>query len=73
MNLIEMGNYSMNELWIYDRTGALVYHVRYIRSADQFWDPEATRSPDGTYYYRFMAEGEYGVVKRNGLIEVLRK
>lgn len=73
MNLIEMGNYSMNELWIYDRTGALVYHVRYIRSADQFWDPEATRSPDGTYYYRFVAEGEYGVVKRNGLIEVLRK
>ena len=73
MNLVEFGNYSMNELWIYDRTGALVYHVRNIRRADQFWDPEATRSPDGTYFYRFVAEGEYGVVKRNGSIEVLRK
>ncbi|MBO7100857.1 MAG: gliding motility-associated C-terminal domain-containing protein [Bacteroidales bacterium] len=73
VNLVEMGNYPMNELWIYDRTGALVYHVRNIRNAEQFWDPNATRSPDGTYYFRFMAEGNYGVVKRNGTIEVLRK
>lgn len=73
VNLIEFGNYSMNELWIYDRTGAQVYHVKNIRRADQFWDPNATRSPDGTYYYRFTAKGEFGLVKRNGLIEVLRK
>jgi gliding motility-associated-like protein len=72
VNLIEFGNYSMNELWIYDRTGAQVYHVKNIRHADQFWDPNATRSPDGTYYYRFSAKGEYGLVKRNGLIEVMR-
>ncbi|MBP5540186.1 MAG: gliding motility-associated C-terminal domain-containing protein [Bacteroidales bacterium] len=72
VNLIEFGNYSLNELWIYDRTGAQVYHVKNIRRADQFWDPNATRSPDGTYYYRFTAKGEYGLVKRNGLIEVLR-
>ena len=73
VNLLEMGDYPMNELWVYDRTGALVYHVKNIRRAEQFWDPNATRSPDGTYYYRFMAEGDYGVVKRNGTIEVLRK
>jgi gliding motility-associated-like protein len=71
VNLLEFGNYSMNELWIYDRTGAQVYHVRDIRRPEQFWDPKATRSPDGTYYYRFMAKGEYGLVKRNGLIEVI--
>ena len=73
VNLVEMGNYPMNELWIYDRTGALVYHVRNIRQSEQFWDPNATRSPDGTYYFRFLAEGDYGIVKRNGTIEVLRK
>ena len=73
VNLVEMGNYYMNELWIYDRTGALIYHVRNITRSDQFWDPAATRSPDGTYFYRFLAEGVYGVVKRNGTIEVLRK
>ena len=71
-NLIEYGNYSMNELWIYDRTGAQVYHVKNIRRQNQFWDPNETRSPDGTYYYRFTAKGEFGLVKRNGLIEVLR-
>jgi gliding motility-associated-like protein len=71
-NLLEYGNFSMNELWIYDRTGALVYHVRNIIRPDQFWDPNVTRSPDGTYFYRFMGEGEYGLVKYNGLIEVLR-
>lgn len=72
VNLLEMGNYSMNELWIYDRTGALVYHVKNIRRDDQFWNPLDTRSPDGTYYYRFTAQGPYGLVKRNGVIEVLR-
>ncbi len=72
VNFIEYGNYPMSELWIYDRTGALVYHVKNIRRTDQFWDPNATRSPDGTYFYRFMAEGRYGIVKRNGMIEVLR-
>lgn len=72
VNLLEFGNYSMNELWIYDRTGAQVYHVKNIRREEQFWDPNATRSPDGTYYYRFVAKGEYGMVKRNGLIEVVR-
>ncbi len=71
-NLLDYGNYSMNELWIYDRTGTPVYHAKNIRSIEQFWDPNATRSPDGTYYYRFTAQGEYGIVKRNGLIEVLR-
>ena len=72
VNLIEFGNYSMNELWIYDRTGAQVYHAKNIHRMEQFWDPNATHSPDGTYYYRFTAKGEYGIVKRNGLIEVVR-
>lgn len=73
VNLIEWGEYSMNELWIYDRTGALVYHVKNISRDDQFWDPNQTRSPDGTYYYRFSGKGEYGLVRRNGTIEVVRK
>ena len=72
VNLVEFGNYSMNELWIYDRTGALVFHAKNIYRHDQFWDPNATRSPDGTYYFRFLGEGQYGVVKRNGVIEVVR-
>ena len=71
--LVEYGNYSMNELWIYDRTGVLVYHVKNINKEEQFWDPNKTRSPDGTYYFHFSGKGQYGVVKRNGVIEVTRK
>lgn len=72
VNLLEFGNYSMNELWIYDRWGVLVYHVKNITKEEQFWDPNNTHSPDGTYYYRFIARSLHGAVKRNGVIEVLR-
>ena len=72
VNLLEIGEYSMNELWIYDRFGALVYHVRNIHQLSDFWDPNATNSPDGTYYYRFSAKNNFGLVKRNGVIEVSR-
>ena len=72
INLVEYGNFPQNELWIFNQWGAEVYHVRDIRDENVFWDPNATNSPDGTYYYRFSAHGPYGVVKRNGIIEVLR-
>ena len=72
VNLLEMGEYSMNELWIYDRFGALVYHVENIHRLSDFWDPNQTNSPDGTYYYRFSAKNNFGLVKRNGVIEVSR-
>ena len=72
VNLLEMGEYSMNELWIYDRFGAPVYHVKNISKESDFWNPLDTHSPDGTYYFRFMAKNNFGVVKRNGVIEVVR-
>lgn len=72
VNLVEMGLYSVNELWIYNEWGVRVFHARDIRKVEDFWDPNATNSPDGTYYYRFAAMSEYGVVKRNGMIEVVR-
>ncbi len=72
VNLLEMGEYSMNELWIYDRWGDLVYHAKNIRHENDFWDPNETNSPDGTYYFRFSAMNTFGVVKHNGVIEVSR-
>ena len=72
-NLVELGIYPMNEIWIYDAWGMLIYHARNIHDNSQWWDPNATRSPDGTYYFRFMAEGREGLmVRRNGVIEVVR-
>ena len=72
VNLLEMGEYSMNELWIYDHWGALVYHVKNISKPSDFWDPLETRSPDGTYYFRFSAKNNFGIVRHNGVIEVSR-
>ena len=70
VNLLECGLYSMNELWIYDHWGMLVYHAKNIHRTEDFWDP--TPYPDGTYYYRFTAKSRYGLVRRQGTIEVLR-
>ena len=72
VNLVEWGVYSMNEIWIYNEWGVLVFHAKNVRTHDEFWDPNATNSPDGTYYFRFTGKGEYGITKNNGVIEVLR-
>lgn len=72
VNLLECGLYSMNEVWIYNRWGTEVFHAKDISREEEFWDPDETNSPDGTYFYRFMARSAWGVVKRNGMIEVVR-
>jgi len=72
VNLVEMGLYPQSELWIYDQWGVLVFHARDIDSHDQCWNPNDRRCPDGTYYFRFMARNKYGIVRQNGIIEVLR-
>ena len=72
VNLVELGQYPMNELWIYNGWGVLVFHARNIRRRDEFWDPDSPRMPDGTYFFRFQARGEHGIVRHNGTIEVLR-
>lgn len=72
VNLVELGQYSMNELWIYNPWGVLVFHATDIRRHEEFWDPAETHSPDGTYYYRFSAKGAHGLIRCNGIIEVVR-
>ncbi len=72
VNLVEMGQYPMNELWIFNPWGICVFHASNIKRHEEFWDPNETKSPDGTYYYRFAARSAYGIVRRNGVIEVLR-
>ena len=72
-NLLEYGRYPYNKLNIYDRWGGLVYQVDNISREDQFWDPSLTNTPDGTYFYRFIGQGNDGSVQHNGIIEVMRK
>lgn len=72
VNLVDCGQYPTNEVWIYNQWGALVFHAKNIASHDHAWNPNDTNSPDGTYFFRFSGKGRYGVVKQNGVIEVLR-
>lgn len=72
VNLIECGLYTINELWIFNQWGTEVYHAKNIDDEEDFWDPNKKSNPDGTYYYRFLARSPRGMVKRNGIIEVLR-
>lgn len=72
VGLLEQGWFVQNELWIFNEWGTLVYHVRDIHSSEQFWNPNERACPDGSYFYRFMARCPYGIVKRNGVIEVVR-
>ena len=62
----------MNELWIYNKWGTLVFHAKNIDQESDFWDPALTHSPDGTYFYRFSAKGLFGLIRCNGSIEVVR-
>ena len=72
VNLVELGQYPMNELWIFNSWGVQVFHARNIIRHGDFWNPNQPFCPDGTYFYRFMARSEYGVIRQNGTIEVLR-
>ena len=70
--LVEHQCYPYNLLIIFDRTGRVVYRGENIYSEEQFWDPAATRSPAGTYFYRFVGRGIHHATQHNGCIEVLK-
>lgn len=73
VNLLEYNRYPINHLIIYDRWGHVVYNVENISSQEQFWDPAATQSPDGTYFFVFTGRGEHNEysIRRTGAIELL--
>ncbi len=72
VNLAGNDYYTGSHIWIYDRWGKKIFERENPKRESDFWDPNATGSPDGTYYYRCVATGLYGRVERNGVIEVLR-
>ena len=69
-NLVEGMGYPINQLDIYNKWGARVYHKENISRDEDFWDPQDM--PAGTYFYRFSARGYNGNVEHNGAIEVVK-
>ncbi|MBQ9312558.1 MAG: gliding motility-associated C-terminal domain-containing protein [Bacteroidales bacterium] len=71
-NLIDGQAFPDNELAIYNRYGKRIYFVQDLRTEDDFWDPDKTNSPTGTYFYRFIGRGPIRDVEFKGSVEVLR-
>lgn len=70
--LLENDCFKFNDLYVYDRTGQLVYHGHNIASEADWWNPDSQRAPDATYFYIFKAHGVTIHTMRQGLVEVLR-
>ena len=69
--LLENQCYKYNELSIFSREGATVFHKRNITSDSDWWDPAAHHAPDGTYFFIFKAHGIKIHTMHKGIIEVL--
>ncbi|MCR4828840.1 MAG: gliding motility-associated C-terminal domain-containing protein [Bacteroidales bacterium] len=72
VNLLKAQLFESTSLWVYDRWGKLIYRKDNIRSQEDFWDPNATHSPDGTYFFRFFARSLDHEVNHQGVVEVRR-
>lgn len=71
-NLVDGQAYPDNELSIYNRNGKRIFFKQDIRSDEEIWDPAATNTPTGTYFYRFIGRGPIRNVEYNGTIEIMR-
>ena len=72
VNLLEAKMFDYTALWIYNRNGRLVFSGENFRTLSDFWNPEKTSSPDGTYYYYFIARSLSHEISHKGVIEVVR-
>lgn len=72
VNLLSGQAFPDNELSIYNRYGKRVFFSQDIRNKEGFWDPEATNSPTGTYFYKFVGNGPIRSVEFTGSVEIMR-
>ena len=70
--LIESTIFDTPRLFIYDRWGRLIYKCENIKSMADFWDPNKTDTPDGTYYYLFFTSTRNRQVSHKSVLEVIR-
>ncbi|MFA6199972.1 MAG: gliding motility-associated C-terminal domain-containing protein [Bacteroidales bacterium] len=71
-NLIKENAFPENELTVYNRQGKQVYYFKNIKEKTNFWNPNLTNSPEGTYFYRFLGKRPDKTLELNGSVEVIR-
>ncbi|MBR1774195.1 MAG: gliding motility-associated C-terminal domain-containing protein [Bacteroidales bacterium] len=69
--LLEQTMFEETQLYIYNRYGKQVFSKSNIKSKDEYWDPAATNTPTGTYFYRFIAKSKTKNLDLTGVIEVI--
>ena len=71
-NLVEQDAFPENELIIFNRQGKMIYQKKNIKVESDFWDPQQTKTPNGTYFFRFIGSRHDKKIDKVGSIEVLR-
>ncbi|MBP5547841.1 MAG: gliding motility-associated C-terminal domain-containing protein [Bacteroidales bacterium] len=70
--LVDASIFDQSALWIYDRWGRKIFHKEDIKNERDFWNPDKTHSPDGTYYFIFRARVGVRTLEHKGVVEVVR-
>ncbi|MGP1515741.1 MAG: gliding motility-associated C-terminal domain-containing protein [Bacteroidales bacterium] len=60
------------KLTIYNRYGKLIFTKNKFLRQDDFWNPNETNTPSGTYFYRFTAKSKKKDLDFTGIIEVIK-
>ena len=72
VGLLDATIFDTPRIHVYDRWGRLIYKCDNIKSQSDFWDPNKTNSPDGTYFYRFTVSTINHQIQHNSPVEVVR-
>lgn len=72
IGLLNNNYFYFTELTIYNRHGRRIWYNDKFEDMSDFWNPNETNSPEGTYFYNFRAKGKSRTFDKNGVIEVLR-
>ena len=70
--LLEEDCWPENRLTVYNQWGSIVFKAENMYSESDFWNPAASHTPAGTYFYVFRGQGFKGKTQRRGSVEVLR-
>lgn len=72
VGLLEAREMEYSVFWIYDRWGRRIFKQENIHDTGQFWNPQKTHTPAGTYFFRFFARHSSGrEIQHKGVIEVI--
>ncbi len=71
-DVLEQTIFTNVAIRIYNRYGRTIFEVENPKTIDNMWNPDATNTPTGTYFFRFTAKSQSKNIDFVGTIDVLR-